>query len=134
MPQGSCLCGAIEYEYKGKPIETALCHCTDCQKWSGSAYTSNVIIPSESFKLTKGTPKCYTNFGLSGKAHPHYFCGDCGSSIYVQPVAFEGLTVIKAGTLDGGAADIEISIERFIQNRNHYVAPVEGAVQAKRME
>lgn len=59
---------------------------------------------------------------------------ECGSSIYVQPVAFEGLIVIKAGTLDGGAADIEISIERFIQNRNHYCTPVEGAVQAKRME
>lgn len=146
----------------GVPIETALCHCKDCQKWSGGGYTSNVIIPTSAFRLTKGIPKCYTNYGLSGKEHPHYFCGgkpsssifchlplswllncswaditwistDCGSSLYVQPVAMGDVTVIKAGTLDEGVGNMHIDIERFTQDRNSYCKMVQGAVQAKTM-
>ena len=59
----------------GELIETDLCHCTDCQKWSGGGYTSNVIVPQDAFQVTKGLPKCFTNIGESGMKHPHFFCG-----------------------------------------------------------
>ncbi|KAH9221907.1 hypothetical protein DL95DRAFT_511939 [Leptodontidium sp. 2 PMI_412] len=49
MPTGSCLYGAITYEYTGEPTQTALCHCNDCQKWFGGGYTSNVIVPRDAF-------------------------------------------------------------------------------------
>ncbi|PVH81604.1 hypothetical protein DL98DRAFT_587222 [Cadophora sp. DSE1049] len=134
MPTGSCLCGAITYLYTGQPIETALCHCNDCQKWSGGGYTSNVIIPRDAFKITKGVPKCFTNIGESGVKHPHFFCGDCGSSIYVQPEAMGDVTVIKSGTLDGEAGNIPITIERFTKYRRDFAAPVHGAIQAESMQ
>ena len=75
MPTGSCLCGEISYEYTGSPRATALCHCTDCQKWSGGAYTSNLVVPRDGFKVTKGSPKSYTAVGDSGKDNVHWFCG-----------------------------------------------------------
>jgi hypothetical protein len=54
---------------------TALCHCKDCQKWSGGGHTSNVVVPRKVFKVTKGTPKSYTAIGNSGKKNVHFFCG-----------------------------------------------------------
>lgn len=36
---------------------TALCHCMDCQKWSGSAFSSNVAVPTAQFSVTKGLPR-----------------------------------------------------------------------------
>lgn len=77
--KGSCLCGAVEYSYTGSPMTTALCHCTDCQKWSGSAYTSNVVVPRKEFKVTKGSPKHYNVKGDSGKMNDHWFCGGSSS-------------------------------------------------------
>ena len=49
MPQisGSCLCGAIKYTCVGPAVMTAMCHCTNCQKQSGSAFSINVIVPKE---------------------------------------------------------------------------------------
>ena len=69
------MCSAIEYEYTGEPAVTALCHCTDCQKWSGGAYTSNIVVPRDAFKIVKGSPKNYEIKGDSGKMNDHWFCG-----------------------------------------------------------
>lgn len=84
MTKGSCMCSAIEYEYTGEPMVTALCHCTDCQKWSGSAYTSNVVVPRKDFNVTKGSPKHYNIKGASGKMNDHVFCGGA-SVVYIIP-------------------------------------------------
>ncbi|KAJ5543993.1 hypothetical protein N7494_005272 [Penicillium frequentans] len=56
---GSCMCGATAFTSPSEPILTALCHCVDCQKWTGSAFTSNVVVPRDTFKVTKGTPKFF---------------------------------------------------------------------------
>ena len=69
------MCGAIEYEYTGEPAVTALCHCTNCQKWSGGAFTSNVVVPRKDFKVVKGSPKHYNIKGDSGNGNDHWFCG-----------------------------------------------------------
>ena len=85
------MCGDIEYEYTGintnfilfsdacitnenagEPAVTALCHCVDCQKWSGAAYTSNVVVPRTNFKVTKGKAKDYDIKGASGKINKHW--------------------------------------------------------------
>lgn len=61
---------------EGEPAVTALCHCSDCQKWSGSGTQSMVAVPTSAFKITKGSPKTFTTIGAdSGKEHPHFFCG-----------------------------------------------------------
>jgi len=85
MATGSCLCGAIAYSYTGAPQVTALCHCTDCQKWSGGAYTSNVVVRRSDFKVTKGSPKNYNVKGDSGKMNDHWFCGGMFFSYSIPP-------------------------------------------------
>jgi hypothetical protein len=51
---------------------------------SGAAYTANVVVPRTNFKVTKGQPKDYDATGASGKINKHWFCANCGSSLYTE--------------------------------------------------
>ncbi|KIX93353.1 uncharacterized protein Z520_10996 [Fonsecaea multimorphosa CBS 102226] len=111
---------------------TALCHCTDCQKWAGSAFSTNVAVPTSNFSLTKGTPKAWQRLAVvSGKPNYHFFCGDCGSNLYAQPQGMAGLTLIKAGSLE--QTNISIVAELFVTRRRDYISPVPGAQQLDQM-
>ncbi|PFH62238.1 hypothetical protein XA68_14517 [Ophiocordyceps unilateralis] len=57
-----CACGEVRLEVVGKPVETALCHCTDCQKWTGGAFTANLIVKNELFKVTQGSVFFFSPF------------------------------------------------------------------------
>ncbi|KAF4122921.1 Glutathione-dependent formaldehyde-activating enzyme [Geosmithia morbida] len=129
--KGSCMCGEIKFDSTSEPLSTALCHCTDCQKWSGSAFTSNAIVPRDSFTVTHGTPKSYDVTGDSGKINKHHFCANCGSSLYTELEILPGVTIIKAGTLDGGAANLagKPSVEFYCKSRVQYLTGLDGVVQ-----
>ncbi|KAE8381267.1 Mss4-like protein [Aspergillus bertholletiae] len=128
---GSCMCGATAYASDSEPLVTALCHCVDCQKWTGGAFTSNVIVPRESFKVTKGEPSFYDITGASGKNNRHFFCGRCGSSLFTELDLMADKTVIKAGTLDGGEANLrnKVDVEFYTKDRASYLCAVQGAKQ-----
>lgn len=155
------MCGEITYEYTGKysrsieqlypsilrvvcptgerstnslpgePAVTALCHCIDCQKWSGGAYTSNVVVPRTAFSVTSPSkPKDYDATGNSGKINKHFFCGTCGSALYTELELLPEMTCIKAGTLDGGAADFgKVGVEFYTKDRVSFATACEGAKQ-----
>ncbi|KAM0796775.1 DUF636 domain protein [Usnea florida] len=131
MVKGSCLCSAIEYEFNGAPQATALCHCTDCQKWSGGAYTSNVVVPRQEFHVVKGSPKHFNIKGDSGKMNDHWFCGDCGSSLYTELEIMPDAVCVKAGSIDDKAVrDFKTtSVEFYCKDRMGYQTAVEGAEQ-----
>jgi hypothetical protein len=118
-----------DHHQPGEPATTALCHCTDCQKWSGAAYTANVVVPRTEFKVTKGTPKTYDAKGDSGKINKHFFCGNCGSSLYTELEIMPDVTCVKSGGLDGGATNHPIAVEFYTKDRLDYAKAVEGANQ-----
>ncbi|KAJ3477727.1 hypothetical protein NLG97_g8762 [Lecanicillium saksenae] len=99
--KGSCMCGETTYQFTGPVEATALCHCTDCQKWTGSAYTSNIVTPRDGFSVTKGTPKTYDAIGDSGKINKHFFCGNCGSSLYTELEIMPTAVCVKAPVSGG---------------------------------
>ncbi|KAI5457095.1 Mss4-like protein [Mariannaea sp. PMI_226] len=128
---GSCMCGAVAYAATGGAEFSALCHCVDCQKWTGGPYTSNAVVSEDSFSVTKGTPKQCDMVGGSGKINHHFFCGDCGSSLFTRLDVMPGKVCIKAGGLDNGAASLDnkINVELYCKDRVAYLAPIEGATQ-----
>ncbi|KAE9376317.1 hypothetical protein N431DRAFT_367329 [Stipitochalara longipes BDJ] len=135
--KGSCMCGAVKYEFTGEPAAKALCHCTDCQKWSGSTFTSNVGIPRSSFTLLSGKEalKTYDTIGDSGKINKHYFCSNCGSSLYTELEVMPTMMFIKAGGLDGGKTDLgHVDVELYVKDRVGFLGAVEGAKQDPKME
>jgi hypothetical protein len=80
--EGGCHCGAIAYEAEVDPQAARICHCTDCQTLTGSAFRVNIGAPADKFRLTRGTPKIYIKTADSGNKRAHAFCADCGGPIY----------------------------------------------------
>jgi len=86
FPQtGGCQCGASRYEISGPPAAVYACHCTECQKQSGSAFAMAAVIPQAHFRITKGTPKMYARQTSPSKTMECWFCGDCGTRLFHVP-------------------------------------------------
>ena len=97
---GHCLCGAISYTYDGEPEAVVLCHCGDCQRHTGSAFSVNVLVPRASLEI-KGNPKSHQTTGAeNGHLRDRLFCGDCGTPILTVLHERPDLIIVKAGTLD----------------------------------
>ena len=77
---GSCHCGHITYKAVVDPEKVKICHCTDCQTLSGTAFRT--LVPAETFTLLSGEPKIYVKTGDSGAKRQQSFCPECGSPIY----------------------------------------------------
>ena len=97
---GGCHCGFITYEAEAEPQNTAICHCTDCQALSGSAYRPNVRTVKGGFRLLAGQPKIYIKTAESGTKRAHAFCPECGTSIYSTSVTNPEIYGLRLGTLD----------------------------------
>jgi hypothetical protein len=79
---GSCHCGHIAYEAEIDPATARVCHCSDCQKLTGTAFRTNIASLPGTFALTKGAPKIYIKTAESGNKRAHAFCPECGTPIY----------------------------------------------------
>lgn len=99
---GGCLCGAVRYTFEGEPGQGMVCHCTHCQKQSGSAFSTIIAVPQAAFELS-GDPASYHDAGESGKAVERIFCSQCGSPVISRVEVAPGMVFVKAGTLDNTA-------------------------------
>jgi hypothetical protein len=101
---GGCLCGAIRYAVTSPITTLRVCHCTHCQKNTGTGASVNAVLASTDFKITQGTPKRFTTKADSGRVLMRHFCGDCGSPLYAFREVSPERIVLKAGTLDDTSA------------------------------
>lgn len=99
--EGGCRCGRIRYRFpiEGPPRAYA-CHCHDCQTWSGSAFSLQVVIPEDQLELT-GEPALYERPSTDGtRLSRQRGCPVCFTRIFNTNTARPGLAVVRAGTLD----------------------------------
>lgn len=94
--QGSCLCGAVQFEIDGAFEHFFLCHCSRCRKGSGSAHGANLFATQANFAWLSGEDKV-TSFALAGTRHARSFCSTCGAAL---PSVQGPLLVVPAGSLD----------------------------------
>ena len=97
--EGGCHCGSVRYTCSGAPDLTFFCHCNDCQRTTGTPFSVELMISSDSFDV-EGELGTYTVLGDSGKQVHRYFCSKCGSGIYLEGDADPGFVFLKVGTLD----------------------------------
>ena len=97
---GGCQCGAIRYEVIGEPRLVVVCHCTDCQRQSGSAFGMTMVVDEADFRVIHGEPKTFASKSDTGRAKLGAFCPDCGTRIYHKPEWRRGKVSVKPGTLD----------------------------------
>jgi hypothetical protein len=95
---GSCHCGKIVFEADVDPNSAVICHCTDCQTLSGSAYRASIPAAS-GFRLLQGTPRIYIKTAESGNKRAHGFCADCGSAIYATAPVDPTFYTLRLGTI-----------------------------------
>ncbi|HEY4115326.1 MAG TPA: GFA family protein [Rhizomicrobium sp.] len=81
--EGQCHCGRIAYEAVVNENVAGICHCTDCQTFSGSPFRASVPAEAGDFHLLRGEPKTYVKTADSGNKRAQAFCGDCGTPICV---------------------------------------------------
>src|SRR5438046_2340735 len=97
---GRCLCGAITYSADAEPLFTAICHCRDCQRQTGTAFSVVVGVPADKFEVS-GELSSHTTVGEDhGQEVERRFCGSCGSPICSVSEANRDWIIVKAGTLD----------------------------------
>jgi len=97
--KGGCLCGAVRYTTTAEPVLSVICHCRDCQKFTGSAFGALAAVPKAALTID-GTIKTFTSLGGSGKPILRHFCPECGSSIAEEPGTLPGMVILNVGTLD----------------------------------
>ncbi|MGQ0655292.1 MAG: GFA family protein [Betaproteobacteria bacterium] len=81
---GACHCGKLACEADIDPEKVGVCHCTDCQTLTGSAFAMFVPVPKGSFRLHSGQPKIYVKTAESGAKRAQAFCADCGTRLYAS--------------------------------------------------
>ena len=87
--EGRCHCGQITYEAEVDPAAVLICHCTDCQMLSGSAFRTVALTRPGGFRLLSGHLKTYVKVGDGGTRRAQTFCPECGSPIYAASEASE---------------------------------------------
>lgn len=98
---GGCHCGALAYAAEIDPDKVGICHCTDCQTLSGTAFRTVVLVPAEHFRMLRGEPKLYVKTAESGAQRAQAFCPECGSQIYATSAggAAPELYSLRVGTM-----------------------------------
>src|ERR1700756_168210 len=98
---GRCHCGQISFEAEIDPTQVRICHCTDCQTLTGTAFRTNVSSLPGTFVLKSGTPKIYIKTAESGNKRAHGFCPKCGTPLYsTAPGANPASYGLRVGALD----------------------------------
>ncbi len=123
---GGCHCGAITYEAEIDPEKVEICHCTDCQTLSGSAFRTVVKTPEEQFKLLSGEPKTYVKTAESGTKRAQTFCPECGSPVYATS-AGDGpkLFSIRLGTARQ-RDELPPKVQYWIRSAQRWLADLES--------
>lgn len=116
MRSGGCLCGAVRYTVRGEPFHVGRCHCGDCRKRSGSAFSVYGQWPLDAFEPTG---EYATHEGDS-------FCAVCGSRLF--SIYDEGVELLL-GSLDDPPFELRPEAEIWIKRREPWLHEIEGASQ-----
>jgi hypothetical protein len=101
---GGCTCGAVRYRLRRRPIFVHCCHCTWCQRETGSAFAVNAFIEAAQVELVQGKPVQATLPSASGKGQLFWRCADCGVTVWSNYAgAGPNLHFVRVGTLDDPA-------------------------------
>ncbi|HET6806529.1 MAG TPA: GFA family protein [Frateuria sp.] len=95
--KGSCLCRQVSFEVADEFIFLGYCHCSECRKWTGSAFATGGMVPASALTLTAGS-EVVRHYRKSVQTEL-VFCGQCGSSLYSRKLLVDRC-IVRLGTLD----------------------------------
>jgi len=130
---GSCFCGAVEWEAEIDETVLGVCHCRDCQVFSGSAFRMSGGNP-QNFRFTKGAPKFFDKKADSGKVRRMAFCGDCGTHLASLPPEGEddSFVSIRLAT-SKDFAQMKPMAEIYCDSKAAWMPEIEGTLKFPKM-
>ena len=124
--EGGCECRDIRYALEGDPLALAACHCGQCQRQSGSAFSMSMVVPRDNLRITAGTPLCYETTADSGARKQCFICGRCGVRIYNALSSLPVTYNLKPGTLDD-TSGFQPNFHVWVSNKQAWTPIPEGA-------
>ncbi len=97
---GQCHCGNVGFEAEADPEKVGICHCTDCQRLSGSPFRVTIRAKRSDITLTAAEPKVYRKAGDNGNMRLQHFCGECGSPLFTSAEQEDGIWGIRWGAIN----------------------------------
>src|SRR5580698_9120567 len=98
--EGGCACGAVRYRLASAPMFVNCCHCTWCQRETGSAFVINAIIEADRVELTKGQTLAVATRSESGAGQIIHRCAACHVALWSHYGGRTRTSFVRAGTLD----------------------------------
>jgi|SRR5450631_1082151 hypothetical protein len=129
--EGRCHCGQITYEAIVDPEKVTICHCTDCQTLTGSAYRASVQVPKEAFFLRTGQPKVYVKTADSGTKRVQAFCPDCGAPVYSSAISDPPTYSLRVGCLQQ-RAELRPSKQIWCDSALDWAMDLQDVAQSRR--
>lgn len=103
--------------------QVILCHCNNCKRYTGSAFSANFSVPQSALTWTTEEPKLFIDASDAGRPVRRQFCGDCGSPLTSKPSAGPDVIIMKWGTLndeDRGRMQ-DLGAEIYCARRDEYL-------------
>ncbi len=98
--EGSCSCALVRYRLNARPMFVHCCHCTLCQKQTGSAFVLNALIETSNVELLEGAPVAVPVPTESGRAHDIYRCPRCQVALWSDYGRRGVMRFVRVSTLD----------------------------------
>lgn len=98
MYTGQCLCGDITFEYDGPLGPTSLCHCSQCRRAHGSAFSASAPVQAVRFRILSGDNRVTEFESSPGKYRA--FCSRCGSQLFSRVDAIPGILRLRVGVIN----------------------------------
>ncbi|MFK7732851.1 MAG: GFA family protein [Pseudomonadales bacterium] len=124
---GSCQCCEVQYTIAGEPLMTYACHCTDCQKRTGSAFSMGCIYSLQSLSLT-GELTAWARTSDDGHSNTRYSCAGCGNIIYGASSVAPELIKLQPGTM-ASAQSIPVDAHIWLRSALEWLAIPEDSLQ-----
>jgi hypothetical protein len=121
---GGCQCGNIRYKLKAPPSVFYLCHCTECQRQSSSAFGQSMRVRLDDLEIT-GEMARYARNTDRGTTLLCDFCPHCGTRLLHRRDAYGTEASLKAGSLDD-TSWLAPAGHIWIQSKQKWVAIPEG--------
>ena len=109
--EGRCSCGALTYRMTSRPIITHCCHCSYCQRETGSAFAINAIIEADRIEVLSGKSVEETIPSLSENGLIMVRCAQCQTTVWTHYMQDRFTSWLRVGTLDNSqeiAPDVHI--------------------------
>ena len=124
--EGGCLCGAVRYRVRGEPARHSACHCSFCQKRTGSAFGIGAYFRDEDVEHLAGTRKSYEHHSdESGRWSRNEFCTTCGGTVTWTAEALPGLRGFAGGSFDDPQW-FRITRHGWLRSAHRWFTPPEG--------